>query len=55
MIDIPVVDISSMTTNIMDGIEHITCESDLLNKYGIWDEACFSQIFSILSELTILK
>ena len=55
MIDIPVVDISSMTTNIMDGIEHITCESDLLNKYGIWDEACSSQIFSILSELTILK
>lgn len=55
MIDVPVVDINDMVENIMDGIEYISSESDLLNKHGIWDEACSSQIFSVVCELTILK
>ena len=55
MIDVPVVDINDMVENIMDGIEYISSESDLLNKHGIWDEACSSQIFSVVYELTILK
>ena len=55
MIDVPVVDINDMVENIMDGIEYISSESDLLNKHGIWDEACTSQIFYVVCELTILK
>ena len=40
MIHVPVIGISNMTKNIMDGIECITCKSDLLNRYTLLDEAC---------------
>ena len=42
LIDVPVFNTNSMTENIMDGIEYIAEESDLLNKFGIWDETCSS-------------
>jgi superfamily II DNA helicase RecQ len=51
MIDVLVVDINDMVENIMDGIEYISSESDLLNKHGIWDEACSSQYFLLCASL----
>ena len=33
----------------MEGIEFIETVADLLGTYGIWDEICSSQIFSLIS------
>ena len=55
MLDVPDFDVNTLARNIMDGIEYITSELDLLNKYGIWDETCSSQIFSVVCKHTVLK
>ena len=54
MLDVPVFNTNRMTENIMDGIEYISKESDLLSNFGIWDETCYSQLFSVVCDLTIL-
>ena len=38
-----------LADKIMGGIEFIETAADLLGTYGIWDEICSSQIFSLIS------
>ena len=38
-----------LADKIMEGIEFIETAADLLDTYGIWDEICSSQIFSLIS------
>ena len=38
-----------LADKIMEGIEFIETTADLLGTYGIWDEICSSQTFSLIS------
>ena len=42
-------DNKDLADKIMEGIEFIETAADLLGTYGIWDEICSSQIFSLIS------
>ena len=44
----------NLATKVMDGVEFIESEADLLKSFGIWEEACSSQIFSLISEYTAM-
>ena len=44
----------NLATKVMKGVEFIELEADLLKLFGIWDEACSSQIFSLISEHTAM-
>ena len=42
-------DNKDLAEKIIEGIEFIETAADLLGTYGIWDEICSSQIFSLIS------
>ena len=44
----------NLATKVMEGVEFIKSEADLLKLFGIWDEACSSQISSLISEHTTM-
>ena len=44
----------NLATKVMDGVEFIKSEADLLKSFGIWEQACSSQNFSLISEYTAM-
>ena len=42
----------NLAAKVMEGVEFIASEADLLKSFGIWNETCFSEIFSLISEHT---
>ena len=44
----------NLPAKVMEGVEFIASEADLLKSFGIWDEACSSEIFSLTSEHTAM-
>ena len=42
-------DNKDLADKVMEGIEFIETAADLLGTYGIWDEICSSQTFSLTS------
>ena len=42
----------NLPAKVIEGVEFIASEADLLKSFGIWDEACSSEIFSPISEHT---
>lgn len=45
---------NNLVTKVMEGVEYIESETDLLKTFGIWDEICSSQIFSLICKHTTL-
>ncbi|XP_068752409.1 ATP-dependent DNA helicase RecQ-like [Montipora capricornis] len=43
-----------LAAKVMEGVEFVASEADLLKSFGIWDETCSSQIFSLISEHTAI-
>ena len=41
---------ADLARKIINGIEYIQTESDLLETYGLWNETCSSNIFSLISK-----
>ena len=39
-----------LADSIVKKVEHIETELDLLNDFGIWDELCSSEVFSVISK-----
>jgi len=44
----------NLAAKVMEEVEFIESEADLLKLFGIWDETCSSQIFSLISEHTTM-
>ena len=44
----------NLATKVMERVEFIESQADLLKSFGTWDEACSSQIFSLISEYTAM-
>ena len=44
----------NLAAKVMEEVEFIESEADLLKLFGIWDETCSSQIFSLISEHTTI-
>lgn len=47
-------DDKNLVGKIIEGIEFIKTEADLLETYGIWDETCSSNIFSLIAKYATL-
>ncbi|XP_068761461.1 ATP-dependent DNA helicase Q1-like [Montipora capricornis] len=45
---------TDLAAKVMEGVEFVASEADLLKSFGIWDETCSSQIFSLISEHTAI-
>lgn len=44
----------NLAAKVVEGVEFIESEADLLKSFGIWDETCSSQIFSLISAHTVM-